>query len=847
MKKFLAILAASLFIGAGAFAQARVLKIHYNRHAGDYDNWKLWVWNLSESGPGFDVPSSGRDDFGLVFELDTEEKGLNKSKIGLLPRVGAWVDKDGPDRVFLPDMPAEVYIFEGEQGVYTNPPEIVPEIKAAFLDTPDQIRVAFSSPLEWKYFSNPPLSVRCAGRAAEITKFEFLPKGNSGKVILLTVRPHAGRGLLDDVRHGRCFVSVEGQGERKVMFGQLLDAEYFYSDARLGVLFEEGRSVIRVFAPAATAVTALLADSPAAEAREVPLTAQEHGLWQTALKENIRGKYYRLRVTRGGITVDGLDPYSRSNTAHNGWGLIIDDKTPVSAGPAFDNSENIVYELHLRDMTIDPASGVRHKGKYLGLAEKGTRYTKNPAVKTGLDHLVELGVNVVHIMPVQDFENDESTGAYNWGYMPVHFNSPDGWYATRTDDDARVKELKQLIDTLHRQGIKVVLDVVYNHTAEGNSSVAYGFNALAEDYYYRTKPDGSYWDGSGCGNEFRSESRMGRKFLIDSLKYWVTDYKVDGFRFDLMGLIDLDTITKAVAELKAINPNIFIYGEPWTAGMTPIVKTEKGSQRGKGFAVFNDDFRNAVKGSVFDLKPGYAQAGLHRDDIMKGIAGSIDTFASGPLETMNYVSCHDNHTLFDRINLTEDMEVAADTAAPAGTRVSDDDRIKMGLLANGIILTSQGVPFLHAGEELLRTKKGEHNSYNLGDDINMIDWSRKAAYGPVFEYYRGLIALRKAHPAFRMKTAADVRKNLKFYESLGLHFKKPGIGYVLDGAASGDSWASIVVLLNPEASAEKFDLPKGRFKAAVLDGRVNLAGGAETYSGSVSVPARSMAVLFAAQ
>ncbi|MDD4004577.1 MAG: type I pullulanase [Elusimicrobiaceae bacterium] len=836
MRRTIYILLAALCFFSGASAQAKNIKIHYNRHAADYDNWKLWAWNATDSGAGFDLSAVGRDEFGLLFGLETEEYGLHGKKIGFLPRVGDWIDKDGPDRYYQPDMAAEVYIFEGEPGVYTNPPEIVPEIRTAFLDTPEQIRVVFSSSLEWKYFATHPISIAADDGPVDITSFEFSPKGERGRVVTLTVKKRGtGASLFELARQGRCSVSVEGLGTRALVPGRLLDSEYFYSDARLGVVKENGAFAIRVFSPAASAVTVLLARdiSSGTAVQEIPMSALEHGLWQARISEDIRGRYYQLRVTRGGITVDGLDPYSRSNTAHNGWSLIIDDKTPVAAGPDFDNSENIVYELHLRDMTIDPASGVKYKGKYRGLAESGTRYAKNPALATGLDHLVELGVNVAHIMPVQDFENDESSETYNWGYMPVHFNSPDGWYATRTDDESRVRELKQLVDALHKKGIKVVLDVVYNHTAEGNPAVAYGFNALAEDYYYRTKDDGSYWDGSGCGNEFRSESRMGRKFLLDSLEYWVSEYRIDGFRFDLMGLIDLETITLAVKRLRAINPNIFIYGEPWAAGATPIAKTEKGDQRGKGFAVFNDDFRNAVKGSVFDLKPGYVQAGLYRDEVMQGIRGSIDTFASSPLESINYVSCHDNHTLFDRISLTEDIDV------------STSDRIKMDLLANGIILTSQGLPFLHAGEEMLRTKKGEHNSYNLGDDINMIDWSRKAEFGPVFDYYRGLIALRKAHPALRMKTAGAVRGGLKFYDELGLYLKKPCIGYVLDGKAAGDSWARMVVLINPGAAAEKFALPqRGKFRAAVFDGVVSPAGSAQVYEGVLAVPARSMAVLF---
>lgn len=323
---------------------------------------------------------------------------------------------------------------------------------------------------------------------------------------------------------------------------------------------------------------------------------------------------------------------------------------------------------------------------------------------------------------------------------------------------------------------------------------------------------------------------MARKFLIDSLLHWVREYKVDGFRFDLMGLIDRQAAAEIMRALKAEKPDIFVYGEPWKAGASPVDGVQKGSQRGLGFAVFNDGFRDAIKGSVFSLEDlGYVQAARQRDGVMRGIRGAVDDFTDGPLETMNYVSCHDNHTLWDRIDLSVKHEPVL-------------NKIAMDKLANAIVLTSQGVPFLHAGEEFLRTKGGEHNSYNLPDSVNRLDWTRKKEHYGVYTYYRDLVALRKAHPAFRMRTREAVRENLKFYEELGLKVRPPAIAYQLYGDKAGDSWRRIVVLINPEKTERRFELPEGRWLEAFDEGGLVKNPG-KPRSGHVTVEPLSLAVL----
>ncbi len=780
-----------------AFA-ADAMRVHYSRLDGDYSGWKLWVWNETDRAPGFDLRPSGADAFGAVFTLDLRASGLSGKKAGLLPRKGDWAAKDAPDR-FAMVAPGDIYLLEGDGAVYSAPPKVSTEITGAWLDSPADLRVTFSRPLDRAFLEKQGFYLTRGESAFQPVR--VLP--SSGDYSRAAVMTFDSLGTPDyaALNAGKYELHSRDFRPRRVMLGDAVYGRAFASQLPMGLVTENGSPVLRVFAPTATRVEALVYDGLSSKPETYKLERADHGVWQRSFGFPMEGKYYRLRTEQDGSVYEGLDPYARCVTADDGKALVLADKTPVADGPKFGADETVLYEVHLRDLTSDPFSGVKNKGKYLGAAEAGTRHPEFPEITTGLDHIAELGVNAVHVLPFQDFENGDSTTSYNWGYMPVNFNSPEGSYATRTDDASRVREAKAMVDAFHRKGLKVIMDVVYNHTAETRSRV-YNFNALAMDYYYRVKPDGTYYNGSGCGNEFRTEAPMARKFLIDSLVYWVKEYKVDGFRFDLMGLIDLDAASEIVRELRKVKPDILIYGEPWTAGESPARGVKKGTQRGRGFSVFNDNFRDAIKGSVFSLKDlGYVEAAKNRDAVMKGIRGSVDDFTDGPLETINYVSCHDNHTLWDRL----DLSVKDATFA---------EKVAMDKLANALVLTSQGIPFIHAGEEFLRTKKGEENSYNLPDEINKLDWTRKKENIGVFDYYRGLIAMRKAHPAFRMRTAAEARENLKFFEELGLKVEPPAIAYMLYGARAGDSWGRIAVLVNPLKTPLKFQLPQGKWLPA---------------------------------
>jgi pullulanase len=362
-----------------------------------------------------------------------------------------------------------------------------------------------------------------------------------------------------------------------------------------------------------------------------------------------------------------------------------------------------------------------------------------------------------------------------------------------------------MIDALHRHGLRVTLDVVFNHTFEAiNKERVFSFEGLVPGYYYRLRQDGSYWDGSGTGNEFRSEAPMARRYLLDCLKYWVSEYKVDGFRFDLLGLIDRATIELIVQELCALEPKLLLYGEPWAGGATPLEIVHKGAQRGKGWAVFNDHFRDALKGNVFNARAtGFAQGGANLHSVKRGVCGALDDFTDSPLETINYVECHDNHTLWDRLLIS-----TADNAA-----VTEADRRAMDKLAAVVLLTAQGIPFLHAGQEFLRSKGGDHNSYDKPDAVNMIRWQKKAENWDVYRYYCGLLALRRAHPLFRLEKAEEVRKAVKFFDdNLHLSVSEGALAYQIEDVTGRDEWARAAVLVNPHPQAKTFELPAGEWQ-----------------------------------
>jgi pullulanase len=498
------------------------------------------------------------------------------------------------------------------------------------------------------------------------------------------------------------------------------------------------------------------------------------------------------------------DPYARGSSANSGRTLIYDPLKTNPEGWGQDqfvtlnnNADAVLYEVHVRDFSINRNSGIAHRGKYLGMVEAGTRTPEG--VPSGLDHLTELGITHVHLLPVYDYASGDETQKvddytwYDWGYDPVLYNTPEGSYASDPNGTARQKEFKTMVQTFHQRHIGVVVDVVFNHTAATGLRHFSIFDKVFPRYYYRTDEEGHYANATGCGNEFASERPMARKFIVDSIKYWLTEYHVDGFRFDLMGILDRETMLEVYREAKKINPNAIIYGEGWDMEKVLPAKMmmTQANVAGTGVAAFNDGIRDNIKGDAGKgISPGFVQGagapygGSERFRLnIKGQStgrgrDGIPVFS--PNETINYDSVHDDLCLWDKLQ----------ESAPG---VPENLRINMDKLAAGIVLTSQGVPFIHAGDEFLRSKNLVSNSYNDDDPrVNPINWSLKAAHRDVFNFYRGLIALRKAHPAFRMTDKAAVDEALDFATDVPATV----VAYVIKNNANGDSWKNILVVYN---------------------------------------------------
>jgi len=554
------------------------------------------------------------------------------------------------------------------------------------------------------------------------------------------------------------------------------------------------------------------------------MTREAGGIWRGAVAGDCHGLYYTYGVTHDDQRFEVVDPYARAAGVNGDRGMVVDlartnpegwaeVERPVLAAPV----DAVIYEMHVRDFSTHPQSGIKHKGKFLAFTEQDTQGPQG--VKTGLGHLLDLGVTHLHLLPVFDFasvdEGEVDSPQFNWGYDPKNYNVPEGSYATDPfRGEVRIRELKAAIKALHEKGIGVIIDVVYNHTYNSWDS---NLNRLVPGYYYRMNPDRSFANGSGCGNELASERPMVRKLIIDSVIYWATEYRVDGFRFDLMGLLDLETVRQIREALGRIAPGLLLYGEGWTGGPSPL-PGDQAALKGNapslpGIAFFNDSARDGIKGHVFNqLEAGFVngQAGLE-ESVKFGIVAATHhpqlcyervnydhaPWALEPGQSVIYCEAHDNLTLWDKLMITNGNE-------------SEEQRINRHKLAGALVLTSQGIPFLHAGQDFLRTKGGNSNSYLAPDAVNQLDWARKARYFEVYAYYRGLITLRKAHPAFRLCTTEQIQAHLRFMD-----LPTQLIGYTLGEHANGDPWRLIVALFNARTTPVSVALPAGEWVVVV--------------------------------
>ncbi|WP_432799537.1 type I pullulanase [Poriferisphaera sp. WC338] len=769
-----------------------LLVLHYYRPDGNYRGWNVWAWQDGKEGKSY--PLSSKDHFGAYAKIKMSNR---TDKINFIIRLNNWehkdVDHDRSTAIGSAGV-SEVWLVSEDANIYTKPSAIdfSLKIKNAFLDQLGRISLNLSQPINSKEVKPSEVVVRVGSEAREVRGIQT--KSSTTKQLdVVLAKPLSGSDLSRPIT-----VELPGYAPAIVYARDALD-QVTALGAKLGAYADSQSTTFRTWSPVASEVDLLLFDiaDVVEPSRTIALEPQEDGVWQVNVGGDLHGTYYQYRFKSYGESRIVADIHCFAAAPDSSKSMVVDlgrtdpagwdaHEVPKSASQV----DEVIYEVHVRDFSVtDQSVPVEQRGKFLGM----THLSTEGKVSTSLSHLKELGVTAVHLLPIQDYT--ASLTEYNWGYWTALFNVPEAQYSTKPHQPAEtIRELKQTIKILHENNIRVILDVVYNHTS---SSFGYSpFDQAVPWYFFRTTSDGQLCNESGCGNAFADERLMARKYMIDSLRYWAEEYKVDGFRFDLIGMHYPETIKQVAKELRAVRPDLTIYGEPWTGGGP--THFGKGVQKNTTVAVFNDNIRNAIRGDLDGKQTGFATGdGGDYESIKRGVMGAINDFTASPTETVNYVSAHDNRTFWDKLNYTH-------------TSLNERTKRSMLKLAQGIVLTSQGIPFLHGGSDFARTKGGNHNSYNAGDGVNHFDWKRKQHYKDVNRYIRGLIAMRKAHPAFRMRDAAAVRQNLNYIDT-----HSASIGYVLNGKAVGDTWGTIFVAYNGEGVRTNVTLPSGKWSVVV--------------------------------
>ena len=631
-----------------------------------------------------------------------------------------------------------------------------------------------------------------------------------------------------------------------------------YKGDDLEVNYTPDKTTFKIYSPDADdAVLRLYTDGIGGTALETKQMKQMKtgGIWEATINGDLKGKFYTFQIKFDDEWLEETPGvYAKAVGVNGKRGAIIDLKDTDPDGwqndtkPELKNFTDIIlYEAHVRDFSMAQNSGMRHKGKFLAFTEEGT--VNSYGQKTGIDHLKELGITHIHLMPSFDFASIDETrpqdNKYNWGYDPLNYNVPEGSYSTNPYDPlCRIREFKQMVQSLHKNGIRVIMDVVYNHTYTWEHS---SFTMTAPGYYYRHNQDGSYSNASGCGNETASERAMVRKFIVESVLYWVKEYHIDGFRFDLMGIHDTETMRIIRKELDNIDPTLYMYGEGWTGGDSPLPYEQRAVKQHVNqlthIGVFSDDLRDALKGNWSNARePGFACGRQGYDETVKfgtvaatqhsqihyGLINySNSPWANEPYQCINYISCHDDLCLNDKLVYS----------APENTAQAELSHFNM--LAQSVIMTSQGIPFMYGGEELMRTKKGVHNTYQSADSINQLDWDNKHTYQGLFEYYKGIINLRRKHPALRLPSTKDIQEHL--------HFLYPNqacvVAYTIDDNACGDKWNRIMVIHNGNRNVIWLDIPQDNWWVVGNGSEINENGIFKWNKNNIAVPASSTMIL----
>lgn len=838
------------------------LDVHYYNFEQSYsaDSMEAYAW-LGDT-VGGNYPYVETDDYGALFQVGLKpEEGVTTAGVKVIQNGDA--DNATEYQIDLTkavDNKLDVYIVEGNPTLWYDKADAVynPIIaSAAFSETSSQdILLSVSKPID--------VTAADAAQKFIVTDEEgtvypvSAVESNTEKDIVLKMEQPLELSRSYQVEredYEGCQISMD-----KIMGSAYFDEQLAYDGDDLGAVYTKEKTTFRVWAPTALEVSLNLYEQGDGDnlMETIPMKADVKGTWVCEKQGDLNGVYYTYSVKIGNKVNETVDLYARSTGVNGDRGMILDLASTDPEGfsedvrPAFSNATDaVIYELHIRDLSSDSSSGIQNVGKFLGLTEKGTK--NSDGLPTGLDHILDLGVTHIQILPSYDYatvdESKTDSGQFNWGYDPKNYNVPEGSYSTDPfHGEVRVKEMKQMVQTLHENGIRVNMDVVYNHTFNVENS---WFQKTVPDYYYRKNGD-KYSNGSGCGNETASERAMVRKYIVDSVVYWATEYHIDGFRFDLMAVHDKETM-KAIREaLDKIDPSIMMYGEGWTGGESVLPSSQQSLKSSTyefdRIGAFSDDIRDGIKGNVFDsLDKGFVNGKEGMEETIKfGIVGATHhpqvltsknvkangSWSGQPGQSINYVSCHDNLTFWDKL-------------ATSNSDDSEADRKKMNKLGSAIILTSQGVPFFQAGEEMLRSKPSatveggfDENSYCSPDSTNSLKWDNKANIMDIYDYYKGLIAFRKAHGALRMTATSDIQENLTFMSGLDANV----VAYTIEGSPNGETADKIIVIFNANKQAVNVPLPSGVWDICVNGEKAGCAS-LGTAQDTVSVDGISAMVL----
>ena len=853
MKKFLALILAAVVSfslmspPAAALPETTEITIHYHRFDGDYKDWNLWLW--PKGGEGASYAFMEDDSFGKVAKVKVP--GTAKvDEIGIIVRLAEWSSKDVSEDRFIKtfrDGKAEIWLIQSDATIYETRPAISTKLTTSTARSFKSFEVALNRSAALASIQSG-LAVNSDGKALPISSIAPVPSSatSSNRVLVTLSEPFALGGSLTITHPEFGTISPDLGG---LYASQEFEDAFHYPGSDLGFSYSPSSTSFRVWAPTATAVELLVytTDGEKSAGLVVPMTKGEKGTWTANLPGDQHLTIYNFQVKLGERWIEAVDPYARAATINGTKGVVFDASKTNPTGwlthskPKFSGvaTDAVFYELHIRDLSVDSSSGIVQKGKFLGLTEAGTK-TPDGKTKTGVDAIVDLGITHLQLLPIYDYKTVDETrnDQFNWGYDPLNFNVPEGSYSTKPADPLnRITELKTTIQYLHSRGIRVVMDVVYNHVFDAGT---HSFEKLVPGYFFRKEADGSFANGTGVGNEVASDRSMARKYIVESSLYWAKEYKLDGFRFDLMGIIDFETMNQVRVGVDKIDKTFLIIGEGWQMG-TKLAPGQKANQVNASqmprIAPFNDGIRDGLKGDVFkSLENGWASGrNSLKFEVMAGITGETESGTNvkgswGPMnpeQSVSYVEAHDNLTLFDKLVIS----------MPGST---DAERKRVFGLASSTAILAQGVPFIHAGQEFMRTKNGDENSYKSSDAVNSLKWTELTRNKDMSNYFKGLIQIRKANSAFRMSKAQQVIKGMRFSTTA-----PDVIAYSLDASKQPNGTKRIFVIHNAAKTAKVVKLPKTGTWRVLAQGLVAKPGGIRTLSraSSVSVPAQSTMVL----